>query len=152
VRVNFSYAVPTVDGRIVIGGGGDAVYYPKDRLSSGNEKTATRKIVNDLFATFPQLEGLKIEHAWGGTTTLTVDRTPSVGTLKGYDNIYYGGAYDEGVPTAQTAGRIIAELMAGESSKFTDHYIVNRRIPYAGPVMLRGFFINAFKRLLQLND
>jgi glycine/D-amino acid oxidase-like deaminating enzyme len=152
VRVNFSYAVPTVDGRIVIGGGGDAVYYPKDRLSSGNEKTATRKIVNDLFTTFPQLEGLKIEHAWGGTTTLSVDRTPSVGTLKGYDNIYYGGAYDEGVPTAQTAGRIIAELMAGESNKFTDHYIVNRRIPYAGPVMMRGFFINAFKRLLQLND
>ena len=64
-RVNFSYAVPTVDGRIVIGGGGDAVYYPKDRLSYGNEKTATRKIVKDLMTTFPQLEGLEIEHAWG---------------------------------------------------------------------------------------
>jgi glycine/D-amino acid oxidase-like deaminating enzyme len=149
-RVNFSYAVPTVDGRIVIGGGGDAVYYPKDRLSSGNEKTATRKIVKDLFTTFPQLEGLEIEHAWGGTTTLSVDRTPSVGTLKGYDNIYYGGAYDEGVPTGQTAGRIIAELMADASNKFTNHYLVNRKIPYAGPVMLRGFFINAYKRYLQL--
>jgi glycine/D-amino acid oxidase-like deaminating enzyme len=149
-RVNFSYAVPTVDGRIVIGGGGDAVYYPQDRLSSGNEKTATRKIVKDLVTTFPQLEGLNIEHAWGGTTTLSVDRTPSVGILKGYDNIYYGGAYDEGVPTAQTAGRIIAELMAGESNKFTNHYIVNRKIPFAGPVFLRGFFINAYKRYLQL--
>jgi glycine/D-amino acid oxidase-like deaminating enzyme len=151
-RVNFSYAVPTVDGRIVIGGGADAVYYPKDRLSSGNEKTATRKIVKDLFTTFPQLEGLEIEHAWGGTTTLSVDRTPSVGTLKGFDNIYYGGAYDEGVPTAQTAGRIIAELMAGESNKFTNHYIVNRKIPYAGPAMMRGFFINAYKQYLQLYD
>jgi len=98
----------------------------------------------------PQLEGLKFEHAWGGTTTLTVDRTPSVGTLKGYDNIYYGGAYGEGVPTAQTAGRIIAELMAGESNKFTNHYLVNRKIPYAGPVLMRGFFINAYRKYLQL--
>ncbi len=151
-RVNFSYAVPTVDGRIVIGGGGDAVYYPKDRLSSGNEKTATRNIIKDLFTTFPQLEGLEIEHAWGGTTTLSVDRTPSVGTLKGYDNIYYGGAYVEGVPTGQTAGRIIAELMAGESNKFTNHYLVNHKIPYAGPVMMRRFFINAYKQYLQLYD
>jgi glycine/D-amino acid oxidase-like deaminating enzyme len=151
-RVNFSYAVPTVDGRIVIGGGGDTVYYPKDSLSSGNEKTATRNIVKDLFTTFPQLEGLEIEHAWGGTTTLSVDRTPSVGTLKGYDNIYYGGAYAEGVPTGQTAGRIIAELMAGESNKFTNHYLVNHKIPYAGPVMMRGFFINAYRQYLQLYD
>lgn len=151
-RVNFSYAVPTVDGRIVIGGGGDVVYYPDDRLSSGNEKTATRNIVKDLFTTFPQLEGLEIEHAWGGTTALSVDRIPSVGTLNGYENIYYGGGYDEGVPSGQTAGRIIAELMTGESNKFTNHYIVNRKIPYAGPVAMRGFFINTYKKYLQRYD
>lgn len=151
-RVNFSYAVPTVDGRIVIGGGGDVVYYPDDRLSSGNEKTATRNIVKDLFTTFPQLEGLEIEHAWGGTTALSVDRIPSVGTLIGYENIYYGGGYDEGVPSGQTAGRIIAELMTGESNKFTNHYIVNRKIPYAGPVAMRGFFINTYKKYLQRYD
>lgn len=151
-RVNFSYAVPTVDGRIVIGGGGDVVYYPDDRLSSGNEKTATRNIVKDLFTTFPQLEGLEIEHAWGGTTALSVDRIPSVGTLNGYENIYHGGGYDEGVPSGQTAGRIIAELMTGESNKFTNHYIVNRKIPYAGPVAMRGFFINTYKKYLQRYD
>ena len=95
---------------------------------------------------------MAIEHAWGGTTALTVGRTPSVGTLKGYDNIYYGGGYDEGVPTGQTAGRIIAELMTGESNKFTNHYLVNRKIPYAGPIFMRGFFINAYKKYFQLYD
>ena len=69
-----------------------------------------------------------------------------MGTLKGYDNIYYGRVYDEGVPTGQTAGRIIAELMVGEFNKFTNHYIVNRKIPYAGPFMMRGFFINVYKK------
>ena len=73
-----------------------------------------------------------------------------MGTLKGYDNIYYGGAYDECVPTSQTAGRIIAELMEGDSIKFTNHYLVYREFPYAGPVMMRGFFINTYRKYLQL--
>jgi glycine/D-amino acid oxidase-like deaminating enzyme len=150
-RVAFNYSVPTVDGRIVIGGS-DGVYYPYDSLSSGNEKTVTRKIEKDLFTTFPQLEGLKIEHAWGGTTVITVDRTPSVGLLEGCDNIYYGGGYDEGVPTAQTAGRIIAELMAGGSNMFTKHYIVNRKVPYAGPLPLRSFFIKTYRSYLSRSD
>jgi glycine/D-amino acid oxidase-like deaminating enzyme len=150
-RVAFNYSVPTVDGRIVIGGS-DGVYYPYDNLSSGNEKTVTRKIEKDLFTTFPQLEGLKIEHAWGGTTVITVDRTPSVGLLEEFDNIYYGGGYDEGVPTAQTAGRIIAELMAGGSNMFTKHYIVNRKVPYAGPLPLRSFFIKTYRSYLSRSD
>ncbi len=150
-RVLFNYSVPTLDGRIVMGGS-DSVYYAKDGLNSGNEKTATRKIEKDLFTTFPQLEGVKIEHAWGGTTAVTVNRTPSVGLLKGHDNVYYGGGYDEGVPTAQTAGRIIADLMAGESNKFTNHYIVNRQIPYAGPRMFRGFFVRSYRRFLSRVD
>ena len=150
-RVAFNYSVPTVDGRIVMGGS-DFVYYTNDSLSSGNEKTITRKIEKDLFITFPQLEGLKIEHAWGGTTAVTVDRTPSVGLIGGHENIYYGGGYDEGVPSAQTAGRIIAELMAGESNEFTNHYIVNRKIPYAGPISMRGFLISAYRWLLSRFD
>jgi glycine/D-amino acid oxidase-like deaminating enzyme len=150
-RVDFNYSVPTVDGRIVIGGSGPA-YYAKDRLSSGNEKTITQEIEKDLFFTFPQLEGLKIDHAWGGTTAVTVGRTPSVGLLEGYDNVYYGGGYNEGVPTSQTAGRIIAELMAGERNKFTNHKIVNRRIPYAGPLSLRAPLIRAYRWHLSRAD
>lgn len=150
-RVAFNYSVPTVDGRIVIGGS-EGVYYPQDNLSSGNEKTVTRKIEKDLFATFPQLEGLKTEHAWGGTTVITLDRTPSVGLLDGYDNIYYGAGYDEGVPSAQTAGRIIADLMAGESNKFTNHYIVNRNIPLAGPRLLRNFGFRTYRWWLSRTD
>jgi hypothetical protein len=55
-------------------------------------------------------------------------------------NIYYGVAFREGVPATQTAGRIIADLMANEKNEFTTHYIVNRDIPYAGPKFLRSVF------------
>jgi hypothetical protein len=51
-----------------------------------------------------------------------------------------GLGLSEEVPTTQTFGRIIADLMAGESNDFTNQYVVNHRIPYAGPARLRATF------------
>ena len=87
-----------------------------------------------------RLEGLRIDHAWGGTMSGTRGFTPSVGVMGEHQNIFYGVGYFEGVPTSQTAGRIIADLMAGESNEFTNHYIANHKIPYAGPKSLRAGF------------
>jgi glycine/D-amino acid oxidase-like deaminating enzyme len=139
MRTMFSYLIITKEGRIIIGGSG-AAYYDNDALCSGNDKTYTQRILKDLYAYFPTLEGLGFDYAWGGTTTYTLDRTPSVGVMGDYKNIYYGVGLSEGVPTTQTFGRIIADLMVGESNAFTNHYVVNRRIPYAGPAKLRGVF------------
>ena len=130
MRTLFSYSAPTTDGRIVMGGS-DFTYYDHDALSSGNDKTVTQQIVDNLFLFFPQLKNLKIDHAWGGTTAYTLKRIPSVGMLGDEENIYYGTGFNEGVPSTQTAGRIIADLMAGEANNFTNHFIVNRKIPYS---------------------
>jgi gamma-glutamylputrescine oxidase len=144
MRRFFSYLVLTVDDRIVMGGS-DVAFYDNDALCSGNDKTITRRIIKDLFSFFPQLDGLGIEHAWGGTTTYTLNETPSVGVMGDHRNIYYGVGMSEGVPTTQTFGRIIADLMAGESNEFTTHYVVNHPITYAGPRGLRGTFGRAVK-------
>jgi glycine/D-amino acid oxidase-like deaminating enzyme len=148
MRTMFSYLTLTPDNRIVIGGSG-AAYYDNDALCSGNDKTYTRRIKKDLFAFFPQLEGLQIEHAWGGTTTYTLDETPSVGVIGDHQNIYYGVGLSEGVPTTQTFGRIIADLMAGESNEFTSHYVVNHKVPYAGPTRLRGIFFRSARWMME---
>jgi len=42
--------------------------------------------------------------------------------------------------------------MAGESNEFTNHYIVNRKIPYAGPLQLRGIFARGAKWMLGRQD
>jgi glycine/D-amino acid oxidase-like deaminating enzyme len=139
MRTLFSYLVLTKDNRIVMGGS-DFAYYDNDDLCSGNDKTFTHSITKDLFTSFPQLEGLGIDHAWGGTTTYTLNESPSVGVMGDHQNIYYGVGLSEGVPTTQTFGRIIADLMAGESNEFTNHYVVNQPISYAGPTVLRGKF------------
>jgi glycine/D-amino acid oxidase-like deaminating enzyme len=144
MRALYSYNVPTADGRI-LSGGVDFTYYDFDSLSSGNDKTVTRHLEENLFAFFPQLEGLKIDHAWSGTTAYTLGRVPSVGVMGDDENIYFGVGFSNGVPSSQTAGLIVADLMAGESNKFTNHYIVNKKIPYAGPTVLRGLFGKAYK-------
>ena len=89
---------------------------------------------------------LEIAHTWAGTTAYTLSgRIPSVGVMGPDKNIYYGVGFSNGVPSAQTAGRIIVDLMSGESNKFTNHYITNGPIPYAGPTALRGFFGKLYK-------
>jgi glycine/D-amino acid oxidase-like deaminating enzyme len=151
LRSLFSYSAKTADGRIVIGGS-DFTYYDYDALSSGNDMSVTAKIVKDLYSFFPQLESLTIAHAWGGVTSYTLGRLPVVGVMGDDKNIFYGTGFNEGVPTTQIAGRMIADLIAGESNNFTNHFIVNRKIPYVGPKFLRGFFGRGVKWMLKKLD
>ena len=68
----------------------------------------------------------------------TIDFAPSVGVMGVYKNIYYGVAYNgTGVSFAQTVGRIVTDLMAGEKSDLTDLFVINRKLPYAAPQKLR---------------
>ena len=151
LRSLFCYSVRTADDRIVIGGS-DFTYYDFDALSSGNDKKVTEKIVEDLRSFFPQLEGLRVAHAWGGTTSYTLGRVPVVGVMGEYKNIYYGTGFNEGVPSCQIAGKIIADLIAKETNIFTNHFIVNRNIPYAGPRSLRGLFGRGVKWMMKNLD
>jgi gamma-glutamylputrescine oxidase len=84
---------PPLKGRhradIVIVGGGDVVYYTGVGLSSGNHKPAIAKLRQDHLTTFPQLDGINIEHAWGGILGMSVDVTPSIGKMGDHGNIYY---------------------------------------------------------------
>ena len=145
MRVLFDYQRPTADGRIVIGGS-DAPYFAGDAPSSGNYKPALDALTTSLFTTFPQLEGVRIDHAWGGTMGFTADFTPSVGVMGDDKNIFYGVAYNgEGVAFSQTAGRIIADLMAGAETELTKLCVVNHQMPYLGPRSLRIVFERLYK-------
>jgi len=148
-RVLFNYMIPSADGRIIIGGS-DVKYYHNDGIAPGNNKSVSEDIVRDLIQSFPSLEGIKIDHAWGGPTAGSLDYTPSVGVMGEHNNLYYGVGFNEGVPSTQTGGRIIADLMAGEQNEFTSHFIVNKKIPYAGPKVLRSFF-GALKKAYMVN-
>jgi hypothetical protein len=72
-RMLFNYMIPSIDGRIIIGGS-DSKYYHNDGIAPGNNKSVSRDIIKDLVKWFPSLEGIKVDHAWGGPTTQTGGR------------------------------------------------------------------------------
>lgn len=89
----------------------------------------------------PELYEYFLDNFWFKTVGLEneIINEPLRGGHKA-DVVIIGVGYGEGVPSTQTGGRIIADLMAGENNEFTTHSVVNRKIPYAGPKVLRSFF------------
>lgn len=73
--------------------------------------------------TFPQLAGVDIEFAWGGFVDITMNRAPDFGRLPhptgAADNIYYlQGFSGHGLALTGLAGRLVAEAMAGDATRF----------------------------------
>jgi glycine/D-amino acid oxidase-like deaminating enzyme len=96
---------------------------PDDRLLFGGraefsrpDATTTRRAADilrrDLVPIFPQLGGVAIEYAWGGSIAFTRDQMPRAGKL---DGSYYAGGYGgHGIAMATYLGEEIARRMAGE--------------------------------------
>lgn len=140
-RVQFMYLRPTADGRIVFGGESSPHFYDSVP-SSGNYRPSIEKLKRSLLTTFPQLEGIRFSHEWGGTMAFTRDFTPSVGRLDGAENIFYAVCCNgEGVVMTQLGGMILAQLVAGERSPLTELSIVNRALPWVGPEPLRSLAV-----------
>jgi glycine/D-amino acid oxidase-like deaminating enzyme len=142
----FMYLRLSADNRIVFGEGGAI---PVDSSPSpGNYSPAIEKGQRSLLMTFPQLEGVRFTHAWGGTLGLTKDGMPSVGTRSDADNIYHAVAFNgEGVVMCQLAGQIVADLVSGEQTPLTRLAMVNRQMPYLGPEPVRNLGATVHRRL-----
>jgi glycine/D-amino acid oxidase-like deaminating enzyme len=66
---------------------------------------------------YPQLQGLKIDYAWGGTIAVPINRVPQLGRLA--PNVFYSNAYSgHGVNMTHVAGEIIADVIGGTSERF----------------------------------
>jgi glycine/D-amino acid oxidase-like deaminating enzyme len=140
-RTMFMYLRPTADGRIVFGGE-SAPYFYGGVPSSGNYRPAIEKLKRSLLTTFPQLEGVRFTHEWGGTMGFTRDFTPSVGRLDGADNVFYAACCNgEGVVMTQLGGMILARLVAGDADPLTKLPIVDRPLPQLGPEPLRSIAV-----------
>ncbi|WP_163933916.1 FAD-binding oxidoreductase [Paraferrimonas sp. SM1919] len=99
----------TADQRLLYGGG--VVYGGRD------PKDIERLVRPKLEKTFPQLKGIKIDFAWTGNFLLTLSRLPEFGRLG--HNIYYMQGYSgHGVTCTHLAGKLVAEAIKGQASRF----------------------------------
>jgi len=108
----------SADHRLLFGG---RVNY--SGLRSFDAPAATRA---RMLRVFPQLEGVRIDYAWGGEVDITLNRAPHFGRLA--PNVYFlQGFSGHGIALTGIAGRLVAEAIAGTASRFD----VFARIPHA---------------------
>ena len=99
------YARREPGNRIVYGGLG--------RLKNG-EIAGCNWLKKDAVKVFPQLEGAKWEHEWGGNIALTEDHLPHIHQPK--ENLLVGLGYNgRGVAMSFVVGRTLAEKVLGHS-------------------------------------
>jgi gamma-glutamylputrescine oxidase len=88
--------------------------------------------------TFPQLRGTRAEYAWGGFVDISMNRAPDFGRLPGYDErVYYlQGFSGHGLALTGLAGKLVAEAMSGDASRF-DVFARLKHQPFPGGRALR---------------
>jgi gamma-glutamylputrescine oxidase len=85
--------------------------------------------------TFPQLKGRRIDYAWGGLVSVTTSRVPHVGPD---GEVYFAHGYSgKGVILSTLAGKLLAEAIAGDTSKFALFEGLNP-MSFPGGAALRG--------------
>ena len=103
------YYRTTNDHRMLFGGG--VSYSAK---TPANVREIMRRRMVD---TFPQLASAKIEYAWGGFVDITMNRAPDFGRIG--NNVYYlQGFSGHGLALTGLAGRVVAEAMTADASRF----------------------------------
>jgi len=66
---------------------------------------------------YPQLKGIKIDYAWGGTIGVPLNRVPQMGRVA--QNVFYSQGYSgHGVNVTHLAGEIMADTVAGTMERF----------------------------------
>ena len=97
------------DHRLLFGGTESYRYrFPRDIAG------AVRRPMEEVF---PQLKGVRISHAWGGTLGITMNRMPHFERLAG-NILSLSGYSGHGVAMATLAGQIAAEAIAGQAERF----------------------------------
>lgn len=105
------YFRPTADHRLLYGG--------RVSYSTVTPPNLAASMQRRMVATFPQLAGVRIDHAWGGFVDISMNRAPDFGRLADAPNVYYlQGFSGHGLALTGLAGRVVAEAMAGDASRF----------------------------------
>lgn len=110
----FHYTRTTADGRI-LWGGYDAIYYWNNgfgpHLETDHDSFA--RLAEHFFQAFPQLEGIRFTHAWGGAIDTCSRFSPFWGTEHRGKTAYAMGYTGLGVGASRFGARVILDLLDG---------------------------------------
>ncbi len=116
----FHYYRLTADDRI-LWGGYDAVYhFGRGIRAAYDQRPATfATLAAHFFATFPQLEGIRFTHRWGGAIDTCSRFCAFFGTAHRGRVAYALGFTGLGVGASRFGGRVMLDLLSGEPTELT---------------------------------
>lgn len=124
----FHYTRLTADNRIIFGGY-DALYFPGRSLRSSYEDriTSHRRLARHFFTMFPQLEGVRFSHRWGGVVDTSTRFCAFFGTAYRGRVAYATGYTGLGVAATRFGGNVMLDLLAGEETDRVSNSMVRQR-------------------------
>ncbi len=124
----FHYYRLTADNRI-LWGGYDAIYHlGRKVLPAYDQRDATFSLLaHQFFETFPQLEGLRFSHRWGGAIDTCTRFCAMFGTA-GRGRVAYALGYTGlGVGATRFGANVMLDLLSGQATELTALEMVRRR-------------------------
>jgi glycine/D-amino acid oxidase-like deaminating enzyme len=149
----FHYYRLTSDDRI-LWGGYDAVYRfggpVRDQLDDHGPTFA--KLAQHFLTTFPQLEGIRFTHRWGGAIDTCSRFSVFFGTAHRGRVAYATGYTGLGVAAARFGARVALDLLAGRSTEATrSRYVRSKPLPFP-PEPLRTAVVQLTRNRLAAAD
>jgi glycine/D-amino acid oxidase-like deaminating enzyme len=144
VSNQFHYYRLTPDNRI-LWGGYDAIYHYGRRLQqSYDHREATYSLLaRQFFDTFPQLQGLRFSHRWGGAIDTCTRFCAFYGTAFRGRVAYALGYTGLGVGATRFGANVMLDLLAREPTERTELQLVRRKPTPFPPEPLAYFGIQA---------
>jgi len=149
----FHYYRLTSDNRI-LWGGNDAIYYWGGKVSAELESRpeSWALLSQHFFETFPQLEGLRFSHMWGGAIDTSSRFTVFWGRALGGRVAYALGYTGLGVAASRFGAATMLDLLHGRRSVATQTSIVRDRPWPFPPEPFRFLGIQATRWSLDRED
>ncbi|MGW0775066.1 NAD(P)/FAD-dependent oxidoreductase [Streptomyces sp. NPDC002835] len=124
----FHYFRITADHRI-LWGGYDAVYPFGGRVSAemDHRPETYLKLASHFFRCFPQLEGLRFSHAWGGAIDTCTRFSAFFGTAHAGKVAYAAGFTGLGVGATRFGADVMLDLLSGERTERTELEMVRSK-------------------------
>jgi glycine/D-amino acid oxidase-like deaminating enzyme len=147
------YLRKTDDDRIAIGGGTTGVIYDgRIGRRSTHDRRVAEVAARGLLWLFPQLEGVRFTHAWGGPIDQTASFTPFFRTLRP-GNVHAGlGFSGHGLAQTKIGGSILSSLVQGIQDEWTALPVVGPEVGKTPPEPLRWPLVRAAVWALETGD
>ncbi|GGM16438.1 NAD(P)/FAD-dependent oxidoreductase [Nakamurella endophytica] len=132
------------DDNCIIWGGYDAVYHYGNRIDPALDQRPETfaRLADHFFATFPQLEGVRFTHTWGGVIDTCSRFFPFFGTGHHGQVAYAVGYTGLGVGATRFGAQVMLDLLSGERTELTSMPTIRGKpVPFP-PEPLRSTVIN----------